>query len=165
MLQNTMRPARLDDVDREILRILAADGRLNNKDLAERVGLAPSSCLARVRVLVESGVITGFHADVDPVRLGLSIRAILRVKLGTHSRVENARFAAAMVALPQVVNVWLVAGEVDYMLEVVAASPKQLSDFVLDRVTSDPAVADTHTTLVFDRWRGTEPFDVAEPSA
>lgn len=159
---NIVGAARLDDVDRAILAVLSGDGRLSNKDLADRVGLAPSSCLSRVRNLVELGVIAGFHAEIDPRRVGHGIRAILRIKLREHSRTENARFAKVMTSLPQVLNLWLVAGEDDYLAEVVAASPDALSDFVLDNVTSDPAVADTYTTLVFNRWRG--PGPVAGPA-
>jgi DNA-binding Lrp family transcriptional regulator len=161
-LPNIIRPIRLDDTDRAIVAILVQDGRIPNKDLADRVGLAPSSCLARVRALIDHGVISGFHAEVDAGRLGKGIRAILRVQLKEHSRAENARFAAAMAELPNVVNLWLVAGEDDYLIEVVAASPDELSDFVLDSVTSDPVVADTHTTLVFSRWRGIGPLPTAD---
>lgn len=153
-MPNVVRPVQLDAIDRSILAILTAEGRIPNKELADRVGLAASSCLARVRVLVESGVIAGFHAEVDARRVGQPIRSILRVQLKEHSRAENARFAAAMAKLPQVVNLWLVAGEDDYLIEVVAATPDALSDFVLDNVTSDPVVQDTITTLVFARWRG-----------
>ena len=157
-MPNIIRQVRLDEVDRAIINVLVKDGRIPNKELADRIGLAPSSSLARVRALIESGVISGFHAEVDARLLGKGIRAILRVQLKEHSRAENARFAAAMAQLPQVVNLWLVAGEDDYLIEVVASSPDDLSDFVLDCVTSDPVVADTYTTLVFSRWRGRGPL-------
>lgn len=157
-MPNIIRPVQLDDIDRAIVNVLAEDGRIPNKELADRIGLAPSSCLTRVRALIENGVIAGFHAEVDSRRIGMSIRAILRVQLKEHSRAENARFAEAMASLPQVVNLWLVAGEDDYLIEVVAASPDALSDFVLDCVTSDPAVDDTYTTLVFSKWRGRGPL-------
>lgn len=161
-MPNIVRPVRLDEVDRAIVRVLAQDGRVPNKELADRVGLAPSSCLARVRGLIANGVISGFHAEVDARRIGKALRAIVRVQLKEHSRAENARFAAAMAGLPQVVNLWLVAGEDDYLVEVVASSPDDLSDFVLDNVTSDPVVADTYTTLVFAHWRGVGPFPTDE---
>lgn len=157
-MPNIIRPTQLDDVDRAIVRILVQDGRIPNKEIADRVGLAPSSCLARVRSLIETGVISGFHAEVDAARIGKGIRAILRVQLKEHSRAENSRFAQAMTRIPQVVNLWLMAGDDDYYIEVVAATPESLSDFVLDSVTSDPVVASTHTTLVFARWRGVGPF-------
>ncbi|MBT0773506.1 Lrp/AsnC family transcriptional regulator [Kineosporia sp. J2-2] len=144
-------------MDRAILAVLSKDGRLPNKELADRVGLAASSCLSRVRNLVELGVISGFHAEIDPRQVGLGIRAIVRIKLKEHSREENARFAEVMTNLPQVLHLWLVAGADDYLAEVVAESPDALSDFVLDHVTSDPAVGDTYTTLVFSRWRGPGP--------
>src|SRR5438045_3270909 len=82
---NILRPV-LDDVDRRILRELVADARIPNNALAERVGIAPSTCLGRVRALREGGVIRGYHADVDPAALGRPIQAMISVRLQSHAR-------------------------------------------------------------------------------
>ena len=77
---------RLDGTDRAILQVLADDARISNKELADRVGIAQSTCLARVRALRESGVIRGFHADIDPRALGHDLQAMIAIRLQPHAR-------------------------------------------------------------------------------
>lgn len=147
-------PRRLDDIDRAILTTLMVDGRISNKALAERVGIAPSTCLARVRALVESGVIRGFYADVDPAALGLPLQALVSVRLAAHKRGAVDAFRARSVRLPGVVSVFHVAGAEDYVLHVRAASGDALRDFVLDHLAVDPVVQHTQTSLIFEQARG-----------
>ena len=116
------RSAALDDIDRAILAELAADGRLPNNALAERVGVAPSTCLTRTRALRECGAIRGFHAEVDPAALGLPLQALVSVRLTAHERAAVDAFRARSVRLPGVVSVFHVAGAEDYVLHVRAAS-------------------------------------------
>ncbi|MFI7605210.1 Lrp/AsnC family transcriptional regulator [Micromonospora sp. NPDC049366] len=144
----------LDDVDRAILAELAADGRLPNNALAERVGVAPSTCLSRTRVLRERGAIRGFHADVDPAALGLPLQALVSVRLREHERPAVDAFRSRSVRLPGVVSVFHVAGAEDYVLHVRAASADALRDFVLDHLAVDPAVQHTQTSLIFEQARG-----------
>ncbi len=147
--------ASLDDVDRAIVAALASDGRISNSALAERVGVAPSTCLTRVRGLRERGVIRGFHADVDPAAIGLPLQALISVRLAVHARTSVDAFRARSVALPGVVSVFHVAGTEDYVLHVWAASSDALRDFVLDHLAVDPIVAHTQTSLIFEHARGT----------
>src|SRR5437764_13349315 len=109
---NIVRPI-LDDVDRRLLRELAADARIPNNALADRVGIAPSTCLGRVRALRESGVIRGYHADVDPVALGRPIQAMIAVRLQSHARGHIPDFMAKIARPPEVLNVFFLAGS-DY---------------------------------------------------
>ncbi|MFT4212865.1 MAG: Lrp/AsnC family transcriptional regulator [Microbacterium sp.] len=140
---------RIDDIDRKILAILRRNGRATNKDIAAEVGIPASTCLLRVRRLVETRIVRGFHADIDSGMLGRPMQAMLSVQLKVHTRAENDRFLKKMLGLPGVISVALMAGDDDYLVHIAAASPAALSDFVLDCVTSDPAVAGTHTRLVF----------------
>ncbi|MFG1674977.1 Lrp/AsnC family transcriptional regulator [Micromonospora sp. NPDC049282] len=144
----------LDDVDRAILTELTADGRLPNNALAERVGVAPSTCLTRTRALRECGAIRGFHADVDPAAVGLPLQALVSVRLTAHERAAVDAFRARSVRLPGVVSVFHVAGAEDYVLHVRAASGDALRDFVLDHLAVDPAVRHTETSLIFEQARG-----------
>ncbi|MFI6822550.1 Lrp/AsnC family transcriptional regulator [Micromonospora sp. NPDC050187] len=146
--------AALDDTDRAILAVLAGDGRIPNNALAERVGVAPSTCLSRVRALRECGAIRGFHADVDPAAVGLPLQALVSVRLTAHERAAVDAFRARSVRLPGVVSVFHVAGVDDYVLHVRAASGDALRDFVLDHLAVDPAVQHTHTSLIFEQVRG-----------
>src|SRR5438876_3038584 len=101
---NIVRPP-LDEVDRRLLRELAADARIPNNALAQRAGIAPSTCLGRVRALRESGVIRGYHADVDPAALGRPIQAMIAVRLQSHARGHIPDFMAKIATLPEVLNV------------------------------------------------------------
>ena len=109
----------LDRIDRSILRILQAEGRLTNQALAPRVGLSPSACLARVRALERAGVIQGYHARLDPFRVGVGLVLFVQVSLEGTSPDELARFEEALAACPQIVEASHVSGDVDYLLKVV----------------------------------------------
>src|SRR5579875_4192631 len=100
----------LDEVDRRLLRLLADDARLPNNALAQQAGIAPSTCLARVRALRERGVIRGFHADIDPIALGRPIQAMIAVRLQSHARGAMTSFAHRVAELPEVLNVFFLAG-------------------------------------------------------
>ncbi|TWD80445.1 AsnC family transcriptional regulator [Kribbella amoyensis] len=147
-------PGALDDVDLELVRLLTADGRMPNNALAEATGIAPSTCLARVRALRDRGVIRGFHADVDLAALGRPLQAMIAVRLGVHSRDEAERFRAQAPSLPGVLALFHVSGANDYLLHVAAESPDALRDFVLDHLTADPAVSHAETSLIFEHLRG-----------
>lgn len=112
----------LDRIDRNILRILQAEGRLTNQALADRVALSPSASLARVRRLERVGVIQGYHARLDPFALDIGLVLYAQISLSGSRSDELARFEAAMTALPQVVEMSDVSGDVDYILKVVVGS-------------------------------------------
>src|ERR1700754_3794729 len=96
----------LDDIDLHIVRELARDARIANNALADRVGIAPSTCLGRVRSLRERGVIRGYHADVDPAALGRPLQAMIAVRLQSGARGHLRDFVAEVAGLPEVLNVF-----------------------------------------------------------
>src|SRR6476620_11793294 len=100
----------LDEVDRAILAILAADARTPNNAIADAVGIAASTCLGRIRTLRDKGVIRGFHADIDPAALGRGLQAMIAVRLIAHTRDSVKEFIRDAPGLPGVVGVWHVAG-------------------------------------------------------
>lgn len=144
----------LDDTDRAILAVLAADARTPNNAVAEAVGIAPSTCLARIRTLRERGVIRGFHADIDPTALGRGLQAMIAVRLRAHTRERVKEFIRDVPGLPDVVGVWHVAGADDYLLHIAVADSDALRDFVLEHLTTHPAVGHTETSLIFGHLRG-----------
>ncbi|HEU5268183.1 MAG TPA: Lrp/AsnC family transcriptional regulator [Jatrophihabitans sp.] len=143
----------LDEVDRRLLRELAEDARLPNNALAQRVGIAPSTCLGRVRALRESGVIRGFHADIDPAALGRPIQAMISVRLQSSARSHIAEFMAKIAQLPEVLNVFFLGGADDFHVHIAARSTDNLRDFVVINLSRDPDVALTETNLIFDHVR------------
>lgn len=146
--------AELDDVDRRLLRALAADARLPNNALAQQAGIAPSTCLGRVRALRESGVIRGYHADVDPAALGRPIQAMISVRLQSHARGHIPDFMAMIAELPEVLNVFFLGGADDFHVHIAATSTENLRDFVVVNLSGNPDVAVTETNLIFEHLRG-----------
>lgn len=140
----------LDSTDRRILAELTADARLSNKELAARVHLAPSSCHARVQRLLDDGVLRGFHADVDPKVLGVGIRTLMAVRLADHGEKNSRRVIDLFTALPEVVDVFLVAGNDDLFLHVAVRDTDHLRDVALEHVGGLPEVADVRTVLVYE---------------
>jgi DNA-binding Lrp family transcriptional regulator len=143
----------LDEVDRRILRALAEDARIPNNTLAERAGVAPSTCLGRVRALRERGVIRGYYADVDPAALGRPLQAMIAVRLQAHARGQMAEFVAKVATLPEVLNVFFLGGADDFLVHIAAASTENLRHFVVVNLSGNPDVALTETNLIFEHVR------------
>ena len=139
-----------DRIDRRILRVLQAEGRLTNQALASRVGLSASACLARVRHLERTGVIAGYHARLDPFRLNVGLILFVEVTLEAHRLDDLARFESAIDALPQVVEASHVSGKIDYLLKVVVADMAEWTR-LREQLTSEAAGAAHITTHVLMR--------------
>ena len=144
----------LDDVDQRIVTVLRRQGRLPNNALAEAVGIAASTCLTRVRSLVQREVISGFHAEVDPAWFGRPIQAMIAVRLRSEARGTINEFSDRMAAMPEVLNVYFLAGADDFHVHVAAKDPDDLRTFVVDHMSSAPEVALTETNLIFEHKRG-----------
>ena len=142
----------LDDIDRHLVRELSQDARIANNALADRVGIAPSTCLGRVRSLRERGVIRGYHADVDQAALGRPLQAMIAVRLQAHARARIRDFVAEVARMAEVLNVFFLAGKDDFLLHVAAASTAALRDFV-EILSANGDVAYTETSLIFEHVR------------
>jgi DNA-binding Lrp family transcriptional regulator len=143
----------IDDVDRRILAHLARDARIANNALADAVGVAPSTCLGRVRALREAGVIRGYHADIDPAALGRPIQAMIAVRLQSHARGQMTEFVAKVAQLPEVLNVFFLGGADDFFIHIAATGTENLRDFVVVNLSGNPDVALTETNLIFEHVR------------
>lgn len=143
----------LDRIDFDLIRLLQNNARMSNKDLARQVGLAPSSCHTRVAGLIARGALRGFHADADPEALGIGQQALYFISLTKHSRAVVEEFIEAMLALPEVINVYLISGKTDFVIHAMAASTRKLRDFALDHITIRPEVTQIETALIFDQKR------------
>jgi len=146
----------LDRIDSAILAALQNNARLTNKELAARVGLAPSSCLERVRRLFDGGVVRGAHAEVDPAALGIGLQAMIGVRLRQHSRDEVVAYRREMLQHAEVIGVYYLAGATDFMIHVAVRDAAHLRDFALDALTARPEVARVETSLIFDYSRHPE---------
>ena len=151
-VRSTAPALNLDETDRRIVLELARDARLPNNTLARLAGIAPSTCLGRVRALRERGVIRGYHADVDPAALGRPLQAMIAVRLQSDARGHIRAFVADVATRDEVLNVFFLAGKDDFLLHVAAASTEGLRDFVED-LSSNADVAYTETSLIFEHVR------------
>jgi DNA-binding Lrp family transcriptional regulator len=143
----------VDAVDRRILHALAEDARIPNNALAELAGVAPSTCLGRVRALRERGVVRGYHADIDPAALGRPIQAMVAVRLQAHARGHIPDFMAKIATLPEVLNVFFLGGANDFLVHIAATGTQNLRDFVVVNLSGNPDVALTETNLIFEHVR------------
>ncbi|MCR2812117.1 Lrp/AsnC family transcriptional regulator [Microbacterium sp. zg.Y1090] len=144
----------IDDVDLAILAALSSRADITNKALAARLHLAESTCAHRVRMLRRRGLIVDTRARVDTAALGFPLRALVNVRLGSHTKSGVTDLFHALTRIPGVIEVFHVAGEDDFVLHVAAADAHALRDLVLEHVTVHPAVRSTETHLVFDRRDG-----------
>jgi DNA-binding Lrp family transcriptional regulator len=140
----------LDEVDRAIIRMLARDARTPNSTLAASVGIAPSTCLERIRRLRTRGVIKGYHAQVDPRALGQDIQAMVAVRMHSSARAQIAALLGHLTELPGVLNVYFVSGANDFQVHVAVATTDELRAFVVDHLSSMSEVASTETSLIFE---------------
>ncbi len=161
--KNLRRPA-LDEVDREILRILRAEARTPNNAIAAAVGIAPSTCLARVTALRENGVIRGFHADIDPAALGHHLQAMIAVRVQATSRANLAPLAHRIARQPEVLDLYFVAGADDFLVHVAARDTEALRAFVLDQLSARPEISYTETSLIFEHLNASVSEPTVEPA-
>ena len=142
-----------DEVDRALLTLLQKDARRTNKELAEAVGVAQSTCLERIRNLRARGVITGYRAEVDPAAVGRSIRALISVRLRPKTTASVRAFQCDILAQPETLSVFTVSGADDFVVEVAVPDVMHLRDFILDRITSRKDVVDAHSSIVYEQVR------------
>ena len=140
----------MDRIDDAILVALQNDGRMSNKELAARVGLAPSSCLDRVRRLQDRGILTGFEAKVAPEAVGIGLQAFVSVRLAKHSRDVVDAFREHILSLAEVVAVYHVAGQEDFVVHVAVRDAEHLRNLTLDGFTTRAEVARLNTALVYE---------------
>jgi len=132
--------------------VLQQDGRINNQDLADRIGLSPSPCLRRVRALEESGLITGYRAMLDAQKLGLTLMALIHISMDVHTPERFANFEAAVSVLPEVLECLLITGqEADYQLKVMVRDMDHYQSLLLNQLTRIAGVTGVHSSFVLRR--------------
>jgi DNA-binding Lrp family transcriptional regulator len=140
-------PARLDIIDRQILKELQDNGRITNVELARRVGISAPPCLRRVRALEEAGFIKGYRALLDEKKLGYEVAVFASVHLASQAEADLVAFEDFVRAQPLVRECWMLSGEVDFVLKCVAPDLKTFQAFV-EKLTAAPNVRNVKTSLV-----------------
>ncbi|WP_121630583.1 Lrp/AsnC family transcriptional regulator [Tropicibacter alexandrii] len=140
----------LDRFDRAILTELAGDGRISITELAKRIGLSKSPTQARLRKLEEDGVIKGYRAMLDPIRLGLDHVAFVEVRMNDTREATLARFNQAVTQIPEIEQAHLIAGNFDYLLKVRTADMPSYRRVLAEKVSTLPGVASTSTFVAME---------------
>jgi DNA-binding Lrp family transcriptional regulator len=143
----------LDLIDRVILDALQKNARSSYKELATLTGVAPSTCLERVRRLRARGVIVGFNVEVDLGRLGRKLEALIAVRFRAHDRELVDPFVDYLVSLPETITLFNVSGDDDYLLHVAVRDTRELHEFVLDRLGVRSEVEHVRTSLIYRHIR------------
>lgn len=139
---------KLEPADVRILAALQDDGRLTNQSLAAEVGLSASPCWRRVRQLEESGVIQSYRAALDRREIGLGVLAFIRVKIDSHSAAEAEEFSRSVLDLDEVVACYSIAGDADFLLQVVSPDLDAYAEFAMTVVRRLPRIKEMQTTFV-----------------
>ncbi len=150
-----------DQIDLNILKELQHNARLSNVDLAKRVSLSPSPCLARVRVLENDGIISRYVALVDPVAVGLGLSVFIQVRLERQSERTLEQFEVAVSKFPEIVECYLMTGDSDYLLRVVVPNVQALGKFILNGLTKISGVANIRSSFALKQVK----YDTALPLA
>lgn len=153
--------AALDAIDRKILALLQENGRLTNNEIAGRVGLSPSPCLRRIRLLEQKGVIRDYVALLDPAAFGLDVNVFVSVTMDRQDEANSRRFREAVASWPRVMECYLMTGEADFLLRVLVPTLASHDKFLRDVLTKVPGVANIKSSFALNqvKYRTALPLD------
>lgn len=151
MTGNLCQSVAMDELDSAIVRLLQTDARQSNRELARQLGIAPSTCLERVRALTRRGVIRGYHADIDPAALNRGVQAMVSVQVRPLSRAVINAFKTSAAEMPEVLSVYVLAGGDDFLLHVGVQDLDHLHAFLLDRLSKRKEIVGFRTSVVFQQ--------------
>lgn len=140
----------IDRFDEAILRILSTDGRISATELARRIGLSKSPTQARLKRLEETGIITGYRALLDPIRMGQAHVAFVEVKLSDTREAALQAFNRAVLAVPEVEQCHMIASRFDYLLKVRTGDIQEYRRVLAERISALPHVASTSTYVAME---------------
>ena len=155
------RAVKMDRVDRRILALLQQDATLSMSELSERVGLSQTPCWKRIQKLEQAGIITGRVALLDPRKLGLGVTVFVSIETADHSAAWIARFAAAVEAMPEVMDCWRMAGDVDYILRVVTTDLAAYDAFYKRLVDAFP-MRNVSSRIAIERVKGATAYPIPD---
>ncbi|WP_348272928.1 Lrp/AsnC family transcriptional regulator [Mesorhizobium sp. YR577] len=150
----------MDDVDRRILRELQKDGRIQNTELAELVGLSPSPCLRRVKLLEEAGIIERYVALLNASKIGMGLTVFARIWLTSQDADTVDHFTDEIKRLPQIVECHLMAGDCDFILRIVAADLDDYRQFQINHLTRIKGVQSVKTEIPMQKIKLTSELPI-----
>jgi DNA-binding Lrp family transcriptional regulator len=156
--------ANMDELDSAIIRLLQANARQSNRELARTLGVAPSTCLERVRSLTRRGVIRGYHADIDLAALNRGVQALVAVQVRPLNRDVIETFKRSVSRFPEVLSVFVLSGGDDFIVHLAVQDLDHLHAFLLDRLSSRREITGFLTSMIYERVRNTELTRLPDPA-
>lgn len=153
-----MNDIQLSEIDRAILTVLANEGQLPYKELAQRVDIPVSTCHNRVRSLLERGIIRGFRVDINPEALGRQVAALILVRVLSNQRHRVPEIAETLRHVPGVQQLFLIGGERDIVVHVACESVPALRSLIAKHFGANSSLAQTETQIVFEHFLGSAPL-------
>lgn len=144
---------KLDDIDLRILTILYKDADITNKELAAQIGIAPSTCLERVKRMKHNKVIKNAYIDINFNSIGGNIEAIAAIKLQPYSEKIVNELRDDLLKLPEIISLYHMGGSYDYFIHMSVKDSEHLRQFVFNAITSREAVTTVETSLIFEHSR------------
>jgi Lrp/AsnC family leucine-responsive transcriptional regulator len=145
----------MDQIDRKLLQLLQQDGRMTSQALADRVGLSPSPCLRRIRIMEEKGIIRGYVALVDQKKVDLPVSVFISIKLERQREEELDAFNAAVSQWPEVVEAYLMTGQQDFLLRVVVSDLDAYERFLKTKLTWVEGVSSIESSFALGQVKHT----------
>ena len=156
-------PHPLDARDRDILGALQADARLTTAELADKVQLSASPTWRRVKRLEDDGVIAGYQAVLDRRALGWGVLAFVAVTIEDHSEAQARAFEQAVTALPEIVACWSIAGNADFLLQVVGRDLDTYAEFAMTTIRRMPGIKAMQTIFTLKEVKPPAPWPIPGP--
>lgn len=152
----------LDSIDHKILNIVQKNAKITNLDLAARINLSPTACLGRVKKLENSGVISGYKAEIDPSKAGYSISGLVLMRINNNTKKAATDFSEAVNNSPSIIECHMTAGKIDYIAKVYAKDFQHYEVIVKDELAALPHIASMETLFLFSNLVPDGIFDFAQ---
>ena len=157
---NTMSKFKLDNIDRNILKILQKEGRITNSQLSKDIGLSPAPTLERVKKLEQTGYIKSYHAVLDKDKLGLGVTTFVMVSLKQHNKETIEKFIKSINKLEEVVECHHTTGTADFMLKVVSEDISDYQKLMLEEISNIEVIADMQSMVILSTFKDSKSVPV-----
>lgn len=144
---------RIDDTDRKILELLQKDSGITNAQLAQQIGLSPAPTLERVKKLEQAGIISGYHAAINPTSIGIGVSTFVMVSLKGHNKENINRFINAIADIAEIVECHHVTGQADFILRIICTDIPSYQSLMLDRVTNIDVVDNMQSMVILSTFK------------
>ncbi len=163
MLLNEKPMHKLDETDKKILEILQSRAKITNAKLSEEIGLSPAPTLERVKKLEQTGIITSYHAQLDPAKIGLGVTTFVLVTLTGYNRINIESFVKQINKIPEVIECHHITGAGDFILKIIARDISSYQRLILEKVSDIKEIDNLQSMVVLSTYKDSKVLPVPEP--